>query len=369
MVSVTGPDSSWCLRVGDPQSSLRSASTPFIRPTKVPVRLCSRLGQQSLLRLSACLIASYPRQRSNCRLRPFVVPTWRVWEELWESQRSSSQSEPARRGYQESIALSRGCEGIANRSRRRSECVNRQWSGSGCPAIPQRATTVDIRAAQIPRGEAETVSQLATGEDAVGDCSSSSSRGFLATRIRGPRRRNREVARSRYGATHRSCVEQRGGGGRAGENKTCCWVRVSDQYPRPRRSLRYLETPKVLFLSARILRFWGRQDQQVAPARSGLADEARDTNARLEPIAGNIYILLFLRLHFFSNCELPPLLDNMLASSTTRLWRQVKVRLISLHPSYTTPPSDDISKILLFPTVLDHAEVYAVRSSIRRRVA
>lgn len=225
---MTGPDSSWCLRVGDPQSSLRSASTPFMRPTKVPVRLCSRLGQQFLLRLSVCLIASYPRPRSNCRLRPFVVPRWRVWEGLRESQRSKGQSRTSQRGYQESIALSRGCEGIASLSRRRSECVNRQWSGSGCPAIPQRATTVDIRAAQIPRGEAEAVSQLSTGEDAVRDSSSSSSKGFLATRIRGPRRRNREVARSRYGATHRSCAEQRGDGGGAGDNKTCCWVRVSD---------------------------------------------------------------------------------------------------------------------------------------------
>jgi hypothetical protein len=143
MVSVTGPDSSWCLRVGDPQSSLRSASTPFMRPTKVPVRLCSRLGQKFLLRLSVCLIASYPRPRSNCRLRPFVVPRWRVWEGLRESQRSKGQSRTSQRGYQESIALSRGCEGIASLSRRRSECVNRQWSGSGCPATPQRATTVD----------------------------------------------------------------------------------------------------------------------------------------------------------------------------------------------------------------------------------
>jgi hypothetical protein len=75
-----------------------------------------------------------------------------------------------------------------------------------------RRQSIDIRAAQIPRGEAEGVSQLSTGEDAVRDSSSSSSKGFLATRIRGPRRRNREVARSRYGATHRSCAEQRATG-------------------------------------------------------------------------------------------------------------------------------------------------------------
>jgi hypothetical protein len=40
----------------------------------------------------------------------------------------------------------------------------------------------------------------------------------------------------------------------------------------------------------------------------------------------------------------------------------VKVRPISLF-AYAMDPNDDISKILLFPTVLDHAEVYAVRFS------
>lgn len=118
------------------------------------------------------------------------------------------------RRYQERSILSRGCEGIASLSSSGSECVNRQWSGSsGRPGNP---TTCDGSQYALLRSLEERLKrcrncQLVKMPSATVAAATvpkgSSPRAFEA------RRRNREVARSRYGAKHRNCAEQRATGG------------------------------------------------------------------------------------------------------------------------------------------------------------